>query len=131
MKVYKEGGYRIAGGKFGTIINVETAYPRGNSPRDLEAADKYDLFYNRIFLDPAILGHYEEGFFDLLKKHDILMEYTQEELEIIQNNTLDCCLLYTSPSPRDRQKSRMPSSAWKKKKKKKKENTKNTNSKTN
>ena len=24
------------------------------------------------------------------------------------------CLLYTSPSPRDRQKSRMPSSAWKK-----------------
>ena len=25
--------------------------------------------------------------------------------------TLDSCLLYTSPSPRDRQKSRMPSSA--------------------
>ena len=25
--------------------------------------------------------------------------------------SLDCCLLYTSPSPRDRQKSRMPSSA--------------------
>ena len=32
--------------------------------------------------------------------------------------TLNDCLLYTSPSPRDRQKSRMPSSAWKKKKKK-------------
>ena len=29
----------------------------------------------------------------------------------------NACLLYTSPSPRDRQKSRMPSSAWKKKKK--------------
>ena len=27
------------------------------------------------------------------------------------------CLLYTSPSPRDRTRSRMPSSAWKKKKK--------------
>ena len=26
-------------------------------------------------------------------------------------NIDDCCLLYTSPSPRDRQKSRMPSSA--------------------
>ena len=26
-------------------------------------------------------------------------------------NTADACLLYTSPSPRDRQKSRMPSSA--------------------
>ena len=30
------------------------------------------------------------------------------------------CLLYTSPSPRDRTRSRMPSSAWKKKRKKKK-----------
>ena len=67
MKAYKEGGYQ---GKFGTIINVETVYPRGNSPRDLEAANMYDLFYNRIFLDPAIKGHYEEGFFDLLKKHN-------------------------------------------------------------
>ena len=31
---------------------------------------------------------------------------------ILQNNTVSInCLLYTSPSPRDRQKSRMPSSA--------------------
>ena len=29
----------------------------------------------------------------------------------IFSDTLDSCLLYTSPSPRDRQKSRMPSSA--------------------
>ena len=28
--------------------------------------------------------------------------------EVVQ---FECCLLYTSPSPRDRQKSRMPSSA--------------------
>ena len=30
---------------------------------------------------------------------------------IESNNAVDTCLLYTSPSPRDRQKSRMPSSA--------------------
>ena len=30
--------------------------------------------------------------------------------EIFSHN-IECCLLYTSPSPRDRQKSRMPSSA--------------------
>ena len=37
------------------------------------------------------------------------------------------CLLYTSPSPRDRTRSRMPSSAWKKKQitKKKKNKTNN------
>ena len=89
MKVYKEGNYKIEGGKFGTIINIETAYPRGNSEKDLKAADMYDLFYNRVFLDPAILGQYEEGFFELLEKHNILMDYTEEELQIIKENTLD------------------------------------------
>ena len=29
----------------------------------------------------------------------------------IENHRINSCLLYTSPSPRDRQKSRMPSSA--------------------
>ena len=34
---------------------------------------------------------------------------TQDWLELVP--AVQCCLLYTSPSPRDRQKSRMPSSA--------------------
>ena len=32
-------------------------------------------------------------------------------LSVIKNNQLDTCLLYTSPSPRDMRRSRMPSSA--------------------
>ena len=32
-------------------------------------------------------------------------------LDRLAEQGLKCCLLYTSPSPRDRQKSRMPSSA--------------------
>ena len=35
----------------------------------------------------------------------------QQELAKINKSIDDTCLLYTSPSPRDRQKSRMPSSA--------------------
>ena len=35
---------------------------------------------------------------------------------ISTNPILNSCLLYTSPSPRDRTRSRMPSSSWKKKK---------------
>ena len=45
-------------------------------------------------------------------------ESAQEALKIIEANwegivitDINICLLYTSPSPRDRQKSRMPSSA--------------------
>ena len=36
-----------------------------------------------------------------------LVYYNQDSVKV----TLEACLLYTSPSPRDRQKSRMPSSA--------------------
>ena len=39
---------------------------------------------------------------------DYLKEFNLTEIEITEKDT---CLLYTSPSPRDRQKSRMPSSA--------------------
>ena len=40
------------------------------------------------------------------------MVQENDSLEVISDTQLDdCCLLYTSPSPRDRQKSRMPSSA--------------------
>ena len=37
--------------------------------------------------------------------------YTITSLKTTQNTNNKTCLLYTSPSPRDRQKSRMPSSA--------------------
>ena len=39
------------------------------------------------------------------------LDKTIEELEAEVLDELEDCLLYTSPSPRDRQKSRMPSSA--------------------
>ena len=40
-----------------------------------------------------------------------IKEYTKCEQSRTSVTLLDPCLLYTSPSPRDRQKSRMPSSA--------------------
>ena len=41
------------------------------------------------------------------KVHDVVLE---EDMPMVNQAYMDC-LLYTSPSPRDRQKSRMPSSA--------------------
>ena len=34
-----------------------------------------------------------------------------EEIKELGNTNMNCCLLYTSPSPRDAHESRMPSSA--------------------
>ena len=38
-------------------------------------------------------------------------QFCKESLIDLRNALAEICLLYTSPSPRDRQKSRMPSSA--------------------
>lgn len=89
MDAYKKSGYKRPECKFGSIINVETVYPRSDSKGDCDAADMYDLFYNRVFLDPALKGEYQEGFFELLKKHGIEIEHTAEELALIKENTLD------------------------------------------
>ena len=43
---------------------------------------------------------------------DVVENVAKQIAEVSNNGTEVCvCLLYTSPSPRDRQKSRMPSSA--------------------
>ena len=48
---------------------------------------------------------YQETAYEVMKR--FLTDFTEEELK----HCINSCLLYTSPSPRDRQKSRMPSSA--------------------
>ena len=40
-----------------------------------------------------------------------LLSYFQDDLELVRDWKVNGCLLYTSPSPRDRTRSRMPSSA--------------------
>ena len=47
---------------------------------------------------------------ELVAMADAFLDKVEKSLKSIVNE-LEGCLLYTSPSPRDRQKSRMPSSA--------------------
>ena len=69
----------------------------------LEAGPKHHAWDFRVHM-PAALSEvltntaYNYGF------------HTESEAEL-SNRRLYCCLLYTSPSPRDRTRSRMPSSA--------------------
>ena len=58
----------------------------------------YDTEGNLIDLNKAMFAH-----FSLADKHDFIIEHLF--------NNIVLCLLYTSPSPRDRTRSRMPSSA--------------------
>lgn len=86
VEVFHEGDYS---GQIGSILNPEVVYPRSSSPADEHAAHIYDLFFNRVFLDPAVKGEYPDELLQLLKKHDILFDHDEDELEKIRNNKVD------------------------------------------
>jgi len=77
------------GAKIGVIINPEVTYARSSAKHDQEAARMYDLFFNRVFLDPSIKGEYPQELFEVMEKHDITFEHTEEELQLIKENTVD------------------------------------------
>lgn len=86
VRLFREKGYQ---GTVGCILNPEVTYPRSSAEHDCKAAQIYDLFYNRVFLDPLVKGEYPQQLLDLLVKHDVRWDYTPEELKIIRENTVD------------------------------------------
>ena len=57
----------------------------------------------KIIIDPLAKDIDLKSFFEILNNKEIV--------KIFHSGRQDICLLYTSPSPRDRTRSRMPSSA--------------------
>jgi 6-phospho-beta-glucosidase/beta-glucosidase len=86
VKLFRERGYP---GTVGTILNPEVTFPRSSAPHDVQAAERYDLFYNRVFLDPAIKGEYPAELLALLEKHQVHWEYSDEELQLIARYRVD------------------------------------------
>lgn len=89
VQLFKAKNYSENGAKIGVILNPEVTYARSSAPHDQYAAHVYDLFYNRVFLDPLIKGEYPQELFELMSKHDIAFEATAEELALIKENTVD------------------------------------------
>ena len=77
------------GGRIGIVLNLTPAYPRSDDPKDVAAADFAETFKNRFFLDPAVKGVFPEKLVEVLKRDGVLWDGTDEELEIIKNNTVD------------------------------------------
>ena len=76
-------------------------YEKGgiNTERLVEFLQKFitEKYRNKLIILDNASAHKNDTIRDLVNKHNKLL--------------YSVCLLYTSPSPRDRQKSRMPSSA--------------------
>ena len=68
---------------------LDTAYPRSQHPTDVKAAHIADLFQAQSFLDPSVLGTYPQELVEILHEHGLLPDTTEEELELIRDNTVD------------------------------------------
>lgn len=77
------------GGKIGIVLNLTPAYPRSDNPKDVDASRIAELFANKSFLDPAVKGEYSKELFNIIKKHDLMPTYTEEDLKTIKENTVD------------------------------------------
>ncbi|MGL4624839.1 MAG: glycoside hydrolase family 1 protein [Culicoidibacterales bacterium] len=76
-------------GEIGIIVNLSPIYPKDLSPEHKQAALIADCFFNRSFLDPALKGTFPQPLVDLLQAHDALPNYTEHDLAIIAENTVD------------------------------------------
>ena len=96
VAAYKEMGQD---GEIGITLNLVPIYPNSDSEADAEAAKRYDGFYNRWFLDPAIKGEYPEDMIEFYKKKVGGPEIYPKDMEIIKENPVDFLgVNYYSPS---------------------------------
>lgn len=79
----------IEDAQIGTILNLTPTYAASDAPEDQEAARIAELWNNKMFLEPAIYGHFPTELEELLTKDKVLWETTDEEKEILKNNTVD------------------------------------------
>lgn len=78
-----------AGGEIGVILNLTPSYPRSSHPADLKASRVADLFFNRSFLDPTVLGEYPQELIDLLGEHGVLPDTESGDKELIKEGKVD------------------------------------------
>jgi beta-glucosidase len=66
----------------GAVCNFEYAHPLTDSPEDVAAADRYDGFYNRVFLSGLFHGRYPDNVLEGLEPH--LPSGWQDDFGVIQ-----------------------------------------------
>lgn len=87
VKEFRKAG--IPDGKIGIILNISPAYPKSDSPEDLEAKERADHVNIYSFLDPAVLGVIPDKLIDLFERNELLPMVERYDRELIAENTVD------------------------------------------
>ena len=112
LEVTDDGGMKSAISKeFDVKIAEMKNFVATFSSKDIEVGQNFEIDFSQT------TGDFDYFEIKVLYPNGTSLKYTVEDkfgnfsLIFVQAGTYPICLLYTSPSPRDRQKSRMPSSA--------------------
>lgn len=79
----------IENAQIGTILNLTPTYAASDAPEDQGTARIAELWNNKMFLEPAVYGHFPAELEELLTKDKVLWGTTDEEKDILKNNTVD------------------------------------------
>ncbi|MDE7023190.1 MAG: family 1 glycosylhydrolase, partial [Ligilactobacillus sp.] len=58
-------------------------------PKDQAAAEFAELWANKKFLEPAVLGHYPQKLVEILERDGVLWEQTPAELQLLKEQPVD------------------------------------------
>lgn len=79
----------ITDGQIGIILNVSPAYPRSESPEDLEAKECADNLYIFSFLDTTVLGTFPEKLIQLFNESELMPTTDPGDKLLVATNTVD------------------------------------------
>lgn len=76
-------------GQIGIILNLTPPYPATQEAEDIRASEIADLWLNRLYMDASVKGEFPDQLVEILSKENVLWSYTEEELQIIRENTVE------------------------------------------
>ncbi len=77
VRAYRSGGKH----EIGLVVNLAPKYPASESADDLAATRRADAYFNRQYLDPAMLGSYPDEMREIFG--DAWPEWSSDDLETI------------------------------------------------
>lgn len=86
---YRALGLDKDGGRIGIVLNLTPTYAASELAADQEAARFAELWNNKMFLEPAIHGHFPAELEDVLRRDKVIWQTAEEDKEIFKRNTVD------------------------------------------
>lgn len=89
IQLYREKGFDKEGGRIGTVLNLTPTYAASEEPEDQAAAHFAELWNNKMFLEPAVHGHFPEELVSVFEKDGVLWKTEAGDEKLFAENTVD------------------------------------------